>query len=448
MTAPLKTRRLAAVAGAVAFLFAIGGLALLARSGDPSGIPGATGLSGETGVSDASAAGSSLFFSSSPPAPVATGTASDPASPAGSGFVPIDMFATPPPPAEAPSRPSYNSTDKPFHPSPARPFTDQSVDWLTLKAAGRVALIDGRTVILSATENPLLMPATGVPVPAAHSLDTSWTRWIVEPPGRGKDEKGNRYTDRSYWNLCGPGATTVTLYYWQRLTGHPNVTGTAGYFLDPYAAEGASWPSPGPLVAYSKGKPIGTYWSGSDGVSGFTAHGRGFVMYMATKSQPPTWRATGIAVWADDKKAPYYPTRGASLDAIEAGINWEASGRNPDSWFDSWYGTVNTFDPTLARDLQVAVMLDVGRDGVPLVAGVDTFDLPNWQAGATTPHTRHAVAIVGYNNTANPPTFSYIDTCGHSCNPRSGNKNGQVHVIAQSKMVAALQDAVGMGFTW
>jgi hypothetical protein len=448
MTAPLKTRRLAAVAGAVAFLFAIGGLALLARSGDPSGIPGATGLSGETGVSDASAAGSSLFFSSSPPAPVATGTASDPASPAGSGFVPIDMFATPPPPAEAPSRPSYNSTDKPFHPSPARPFTDQSVDWLTLKAAGRVALIDGRTVILSATENPLLMPATGVPVPAAHSLDTSWTRWIVEPPGRGKDEKGNRYTDRSYWNLCGPGATTVTLYYWQRLTGHPNVTGTAGYFLDPYAAEGASWPSPGPLVAYSKGKPIGTYWSGSDGVSGFTAHGRGFVMYMATKSQPPTWRATGIAVWADDKKAAYYPTRGASLDAIEAGINWEASGRNPDSWFDSWYGTVNTFDPTLARDLQVAVMLDVGRDGVPLVAGVDTFDLPNWQAGATTPHTRHAVAIVAYNNTANPPTFSYIDTCGHSCNPRSGNKNGQVHVIAQSKMVAALQDAVGMGFTW
>jgi hypothetical protein len=448
MTAPLKTRRLAAVAGAVAFLFAIGGLALLARSGDPSGIPGATGLSGETGVSDASAAGSSLFFSSSPPAPVATGTASDPASPAGSGFVPIDMFATPPPPAEAPSRPSYNSTDKPFHPSPARPFTDQSVDWLTLKAAGRVALIDGRTVILSATENPLLMPATGVPVPAAHSLDTSWTRWIVEPPGRGKDEKGNRYTDRSYWNLCGPGATTVTLYYWQRLTGHPNVTGTAGYFLDPYAAEGASWPSPGPLVAYSKGKPIGTYWSGSDGVSGFTAHGRGFVMYMATKSQPPTWRATGIAVWADDKKAAYYPTRGASLDAIEAGINWEASGRNPDSWFDSWYGTVNTFDPTLARDLQVAVMLDVGRDGVPLVAGVDTFDLPNWQAGATTPHTRHAVAIVAYNNTANPPTFSYIDTCGHSCNPRSGNKNGQVHVIAQSKMVAALQDAVGMGVTW
>jgi len=93
-------------------------------------------------------------------------------------------------------------------------------------------------------------------------------------------------------------------------------------------------------------------------------------------------------------------------------------------------------------------MLDVGRDGVPVVAGVDTFDLPNWQAGASTPHTRHAVAIVGYNNAANPPTFSYIDTCGHSCNPRAGNKNGQVHVIAQSKMVAALQDAVGMGFTW
>ena len=93
-------------------------------------------------------------------------------------------------------------------------------------------------------------------------------------------------------------------------------------------------------------------------------------------------------------------------------------------------------------------MLDVGRDGVPVVAAVDTFDLPNWQAGSATPHIRHAVSIVGYDNAANPPTFTYIDTCGAACNPRSGNENGGIHVIAQSAMVAAIQDSVGIGFSW
>jgi hypothetical protein len=436
MTAPLATRRFAATAGAVAFVFAIGGFALLARGGDAQSTPGAT------------AAGSHSFGPTDSPILVAVVTPSDPTSSPGSRFQPIDMFATPRQPSHQPSHPAFRSTDAPFHPSPARPVPEQPVNWVTAKAAGRVAIVDGRTVLLGPTVDPLLMPSTGRPVPAARTLDTSWTRWIVEPPGRGTDEKGTTYTDKSYWNLCGPGASTVTLYYWQRLTGRPNVTGTAGYFVDPYAAEGVPWPSPGPVVATSAGKPLGTYWSGSDGVSGFTAHGRGFVLYMATKTQPPTWKATGISAWADDKGAPYYPTRGAPLSNIQAGVNWEVSGRNPNDWVDSWYGTVNTYDPTLARDLQVAVMLDVGRDGVPVVAAIDTFDLPNWQAGASTPHTRHAVSIVGYDNTANPPTFTYLDSCGRTCNPRGGNMNGQIHVIAQSKMVAALDDAVGMGFSW
>ncbi len=77
----------------------------------------------------------------------------------------------------------------------------------------------------------------GWPCPPGATLDTSWTRWIVEPPGYGTDEKGDHYSDLSYWNLCGDGATTVTLWYWQQLTGGPDVTGTAGYFLDPYANE-------------------------------------------------------------------------------------------------------------------------------------------------------------------------------------------------------------------
>ncbi len=64
------------------------------------------------------------------------------------------------------------------------------------------------------------------------------------------------------------------------------------------------------------------------------------------------------------------------------------------------------------------------------------------------PHIRHAVTIVGYDNSAKQPTYTYIDTCGRACNARAGNQNGQAHVIAQSAMVQAMQDGVGDGFIW
>jgi hypothetical protein len=130
------------------------------------------------------------------------------------------------------------------------------------------------------------------------------------------------------------------------------------------------------------------------------------------------------------------------------GLNWEVSRHDPADWAQTYYAYVIRQDPTLARDLTAAVMLDVGRDGVPVIGAVDTFNLPNWQAGSATPHTRHAIAIVGYDNSATPPTFTYIDTCGRSCNARGGNQNGQIHVIAQSDMVLALQNEVGGGFVW
>jgi len=433
------SRRSLTAAAAIALLIVIGGCSLL---GGGSG-PGASGSSAAGAISSVpSGPSGSLVTAGESPSPLPPTATSTQAS---SGFQQIGMFV----PDGPPLHPEFHATEAPFHPSPARPIPSQSVEWLTAKSFGRVALVGGKTVLLDPAVDPLRMPGTGVPVANARTLNVTWTRWIVEPPGRGADEKGNVYKDTSFWNLCGPGSATVTLYYWQKLTGQPNVTGTRGYFLDPYAAEGVGWPSAGPAIPTSNGKRLGTYWSGSDTVSGFTAHARGFVMYMAIKSQPPTWKATGIAVWADDSGHAYYPTRGASREDIQTGLNWEISGRNATGdWMDSWYGAVNNNDPALARDLQAAVMLDVGRDGVPVVAAVDTFDLPNWQKGSSTPHTRHAVSIVGYNNTANPPTYTYLDTCGHSCNPRGGNRNGQIHVISQSKMVAAMTDDVGVGFTW
>ncbi len=363
--------------------------------------------------------------------------------PPGPTFQPINVFATPTP---APARGAF-PTDPSFFSDSLRPLPAQSIDWLGLKAAGRVALTDGRVTVLGAAVDPLIVPSTGLAAPAGRVLDTSWTRWIVEPPGYGSDEKGTRYSDLSYWNLCGDGAATVALWYWQHLTGHPDVTGTAGYFLDPYANEGVPWPARGPTVAVSNGKRIGTYWSGSDRVSGYTAHGRGFVMYLAMAAQPATWQATGLAVFARGGKA-LYPTAGTSRQNILAGLNWEVSGHDANTWTQAYYTSVIRSDPTLARDLSAAVTLDVGRDGVPVVAAVDTFNLPNWQAGSATPHTRHAVAIVGYDNTSKPPTFTYLDTCGRSCNDRGGNQNGQIHVIPQSQMVLAIQNVAGSGFIW
>ncbi len=365
-------------------------------------------------------------------------------SPPGPTFQPIDLLATSTPPPATGALP----TDQVDSPAPRRPVPVQSAAWLALKAAGRIALVDGAVSTLPPGADPLADLTTGRPVPAARSLETDYARWIIEPMGSGRDGKGNSYSNKNYWNLCEPGATAAALYYWQLRTGHPDVTGTQGWFLDPYESEGVAWPSPGPSIVISGGKRLGTYWSGSDRINGYTAHGRGYIMYLGMQIQPPGWQSKGIPVYAGESGRALYPTIGAPRTNIQVALNWEASAHDPAGWTEFWYAGVMRFEPTLARDLQMAVTLDVGRDGVPVVVELDTHGLPNWQAGSKTPHIRHAVTIIGYDNAASPPTYTYIDTCGRGCNSRAGNQNGQLHVIAQDQMVAAIQDTLGSGFLW
>ena len=85
---------------------------------------------------------------------------------------------------------------------------------------------------------------------------------------------------------------------------------------------------------------------------------------------------------------------------------------------------------------------------MPVVALADSFNLPNWQDGDSTPHIPHSIAIVGYDNTANPPTFTYTETCGRACNRRGGNQDGDIHVIPQSDLVLAIKNTAGSGFVW
>jgi hypothetical protein len=367
------------------------------------------------------------------------------AMPAGPTFQPINVFASPTPgTTRAPS-----STDGFFGNDTRRPTPVQQVEWLALKASGRVAIVGGRPGLLSVAANPLVAPGTGAALPAARALDTDWTRWIVEPWAYGSDAAGNSFSNLNYWNLCSAGATAATLWYWQQLVGFPDVSAMAIHAVEPYVEETGSWPSPGPsLPLDAAGARLGTYWAGSDTVNGFTANGRGYLMYLATQVQPVTWTTSGMVAYSSTSGDPLYPTRGAGSRQIMTVLNWELSGQDERDWIGAWYTSVSRADPQLARDLSVAVMLDVGRDGVPVVAAVDTYNLPNWQAGASTPHIRHAIAIVGYDNTANPPTYTYIDTCGSACNSRGGNRNGQLHVIPQSQMVAAIAESLGSGFVW
>jgi hypothetical protein len=355
---------------------------------------------------------------------------------------PIDVWATPTPASGKAVPTAQDNIAQPRRPAPV-----QDPDFLTLKAAGRIALVDGERVVLSADVDPMLMPGTDQPVPDARTLDISYSRWIIEPTGGGRDELGRAYSDENYWNLCEVGATTVALSYWQTLTGHPDVRGTKGYFIDPYASEGVHWPSPGPVLPKVNGKVVGTYFSGEDRVNGYTAYARGYILYLATQVQPPGWQSKGMPVYALNGK-PLYRTFGAPRPNIMTVLNWEASGHDVHGWENFWYAGVMRFSPNFAYDLNMAVTLDVGRDGVPVVAVLDAHDLPNWQEGSKTRHLFHGIAIVGYDNTANPPTYSYVETCGRQCNNRAGNYNGKLQVAPQSVIVSALQDTLGSGFVW
>src|ERR1035437_2829311 len=230
-----------------------------------------------------------------------TATEPSPTESLGPTFQPIDVFATPSP---APARGAL-PTDPSFAQDARRPLPVQSADWLELKAAGRIALCGGKVVTLDAHTDPLVDQGTDLPVPAKGTLDVAWTRWVVEPPGYGTDEKGNRYSNLSYWNLCGDGAMTVALWYWQQLGGYPDVTGTAGYFLDPYAAEGLAWPARGPAIAGAGGLRLGNHWSGSAASTGSAAHGRGYLMYRPMPSRPATGKSAVLPVFPGDGKPLY-----------------------------------------------------------------------------------------------------------------------------------------------
>jgi hypothetical protein len=266
------------------------------------------------------------------------------------------------------------------------------------------ALASGvRSTAAAAASCPTIM----VYCTAGHTvLKTSVTGKIVEPRARSRDDNHVAYTDDNYWNFCTAGAVAVATYYWQ--PGY--VTGRTGQdYKEPY----------GP-------KRLATYWESSDtGTSadtgdGYSTIGRGYLMYIAEKVNPPIFTRVGI------EDFDVYPTTGASMSDAAYALNWEISGRNPDTYEDYFYARHNPANYTKTEFIN-AIRSDLFDYGAPVVLGVDTYSssttrLPNWGR-----HVWHAITVIGYDNSTSK--FIYTDTCGTQCNGYSSNNNGGTYSV-------------------
>ena len=250
--------------------------------------------------------------------------------------------------------------------------------------------------------------------PVSKVLDTSSTKYIVEPEGDTKrDDAGNSYTDDNYWNFCGPGAEAVVLYYspWRS---NPKYGRINTYYKEPY----------GPHVS-------NTLWTSpsDDAVYGYPTVWRPSIMYLAEVSKPPNFTRAGVCHFDT------YPTTGSSTSDVCDSLNWEASDHATAS---SYCGSGSYFYTQVsgATSFHTHVQTDVngtfnGWTGWALWVAVNTYEtstnrLPNWSRNVT-----HAIAVVGYNDTAG--TYTYIDTCGTRCNSSAGNQQtSRVFTVSQS----------------
>jgi hypothetical protein len=291
------------------------------------------------------------------------------------------------------------------------PYATQDPNWLADKYAFRVRSnvppppVTGTfTQRLPGKANfggPTLPPA-----PLAYTLPTSTTQVasVWEPsdgnhpndgPGTPSwDDDKNAYNDRSFFDLCGPGAAVVTLAYWP---GTP-VTMISENVLDPNKNVTTSWNS-------------GRY--------------RGYMLYLAWQMQPPGWSSAGMM------DTGHYPSLGTTLQALRDGMNWEISSHDASTWANRYY-TVTWWTGQTAKTLHAQVVADVYFNSVPVIAEVNARMLPTWTTGT---RINHFITIIGYNDSQG--VYYYTDTCANSTTCGS-LKDGGVHTVSQSQMWNAI----------
>lgn len=232
------------------------------------------------------------------------------------------------------------------------------------------------------------------PTSAARQLYMGEADTIVEPSAVGTDSQGRQYEDKYFWFLCGPGATTVALSYWQNIS------------VLHHGLQKFTDPSPSPQRT--------TYWNDSSG--------RSYLMYIADVSQPPSFGSPGELAFGT------YPAAGTRTDDIRDILNWEASGHNSSTWKNFFFQVQNVPNATT---LNHNIVVDVANNVAP-VAIVDSYELPDWSHTHSNAHVSHAVAITGYDNNAG--TYTYEQTCDSDCYTHHGH-----YTISQSALEQAIQ---------
>lgn len=312
--------------------------------------------------------------------------------------------------------------------------------WLSLKLAYRVTTPGGALTQPSHNGSGGVHPNMCIPdpcpppPPSAKTLSTTVVQNTLEPWGRSngytpsnlrctvtingttytdgiRDDNNNCYRDQYYWSFCGPGAVDSALYYWNGNT-------------DTYPAGSYTEPSYAPYHQT-------TYWTSSD-------HNRSYLMYIAEVTKVPTWSTAGMVTFGT------YSNAGTYLSDITNTLNWEASGHNTSTWQNYWYLSVSNSGLT-ASTLNADIVTDIA-DGYPVVAEVNTTNLPNWNTNGII----HYITIIGYDN--NNHTYTYVDSCGTAC----GSTGAGVHTINQSTadqygnslLAAIVNVGSGGGFSW
>ena len=219
------------------------------------------------------------------------------------------------------------------------------------------------------------------------------------------DDAGTPYGgstgNTDFFRMCGPGAADVALWYW-----------------------------PAPFNAL----PSNTVTDHGVTTTWKSERWRAYMTQLAWQIQWPGWLHPGM------QDQTIYPSAGTTLYGMQGGLNWEASGENPNTWLNYFYVIVwnNAQEqPSDQANFHSRVVSDIASSSVPVVAEVNANMLPNWQR---TGMNRHYITILGYDDTAG--TYTYTDTCGKStnCGDQTHGSDGGLHTADQTTLWKAIQN--------
>lgn len=319
----------------------------------------------------------------------------------------------------------------------------QSAAWLATKNA-RLIRLDPTTrqaIVLTAGSASAMSAQTAATY-SSYRLDYSHTQYFLEPEGGttssgpyGQDDAGNWISDRNYWNFCMAGAASVAMLYEGAAPPSPPLF-TSGWYREP---------------DYSIYHQT-TFWqaSSTDYRFGYQTYGRAYIMYMAEAVQPQSPQSSNFnsKVKGVVQNTPgmmdfstAYPTTGSTLATARDAMNWESSAHNVRGAWPGYFWAVVSTSSVTTSNLHADIVWDITQSGVPIVAAVNTAYLGNWGSGHS---VAHAIAIIGYNDTAG--TYDYVDTCAAHCS--YGSFNGGVHTITQTNLYNAIKSLSLGGFVW